>query len=223
MSAAPLPGVGATDPRIQTDATRPPWSAVALLLIPGVARCTAVAVAPHWAVTAAHCLHHRALGRAAPPSSIHLVFGYRSGDYTRLLIPDAIRLPAGADPAATEVRGSDVAFLHVAETLTDLLPPTAAGPGATVALGGFGQDRAERLAIDPACTLLAQVAAADQEPVLKHGCAGTRGVSGGALVVEPSPGTWRLAGMATAAQAGQSVGYAIPGARLATLLAALPP
>ena len=218
-----LPGLGAIDPRTEADQTGLPWSAVALLLIPGVARCTAVAVAPHWAVTAAHCINHRALGHAAPPSSIHLVFGYRSGDYTRLLVPTAIRLPAGADPAATEVRGTDVAFLHVAETLTDLLPPTDAGPGATVALGGYGQDRAERLAIDPHCTVLAQVPAADHAPVLQHGCSGTRGVSGGALAMEVAPGTWRLAGMAVAAQIGGAGGYAVPGGRLATLLAALPP
>lgn len=228
MSAAPVPGVGlpglgTIDPRTPADQTSLPWSAVALLLVPGVARCTAVAVAPHWAVTAAHCIHHRALGHAAPPSSIHLVFGYRSGDYTRLFIPDAIRLPAGADPAATQVRGTDVAFLHVVETLTDLLPPTVAGPGAAVALGGFGQDRAERLAIDPACTVLAEVQAADAQPVLQHGCTGTRGVSGGALATEVAPGTWRLAGMAIAAQLAGAGGYAVPGGRLATLLAALPP
>lgn len=213
-----LPGVGRFDPRMEVDDRRPPWSAVALLLVPRVSRCTAVAVAKHWMATAAHCLYSRAGGRVVPPGSVHLLFGYRSGDFVALKHPDAIRAAAGADPSARGVRGSDLVLLHVADALTDVLVPIAAVAGTPVQLGGFGQDRAERLVIDPDCTVSGAVQPADGRPLLRHDCSGTRGTSGGALVVRTGLGSWALAGLQVAAEPGRSSGYAVPGATVAALL-----
>ena len=221
-ASPPVPGVGQFDPRVQADPTRPPWSAIALLLVPGVSRCTAVAVAPHWMATAAHCLYSRALGHVVPAGSVHLLVGYRSGDYRQLMLADAVHLAPGAEPGAHEPRGSDLALLHVADTLTAILPPASVPPGAAMQLGGFGQDRAERLVIDPDCTVSGAVPGADGQPLLQHDCSGTRGTSGGALVVRTGADRWNLAGVQVAAELGRSAGLAIPGERIAALLGTLP-
>ena len=213
-----LPGVGRFDPRVEADPALPPWSAIALLLIPRVSRCTAVAVAPHWIATAAHCVYNRALDRVAPAPSIHLLLHYRSGDYSQLLSPDALRFPSGADPGLHALRGSDFVLLHVPATLTDILPPVAAPPGTAMQLGGFGQDRAERLVIDPDCTVSGTVPGTDGQDLLRHDCSGTRGTSGGALVVRTGPNQWGLAGVQVAAELGRSAGFAVSGARIAAIL-----
>lgn len=184
-------------------------------------------VAPHWAVTAAHCLGVRVLGHVAPPSAIHLLLGYRDGAYLHHLIPDAVRVAndAASDQALPESgnhRGRDIALLHFAEALPDVLPPDPAplAVGTGITLGGYGGDRAERLAVDPDCKAEGYATDIDRQPVLWHDCAGTRGTSGGALVTHDARG-WRLAGMQVAGNKAGAGGLAIPGFVVARLLAAV--
>lgn len=199
-----------------------PWSAVGRLQLPGLARCTAVMVAPHWAVTAAHCLGVTRLGHVAPPSAVHLLMGYADGSYVRHIVSDAVHvdLDAATDPGAH--RGRDFALLHFAEAATDFLPPDTAAlsPGAILQLGGYGQDRAERLAIDPACTMRGYQADSDRNPLLLHDCNGTRGTSGGA-VISRVDGTWRLVGVAVAGNANGAGGVAVPAMTVAGAVARL--
>ncbi len=228
--AALLPGVGPADPRIGADPAVIPWAAIGRLQIPGASRCTAVMVAAHWAVTAAHCLGVRRLGHLAPASAIHLLLGYRDGAFGRHLVPDLVRVEARAavDALAPDMagnRGRDVALLHFAEAVGPTLAPetTALAPGTPLALAGYGQDRAERLAVDPECAVRGYAADARGQPTLLHDCAGTRGTSGGAVLAQAADGRWRLAGVQVAGRLAGPGGEAVPGFVVARLLgAALP-
>lgn len=196
-----------------------PWAAMGRLQVPGVSRCTAVMIDPHWAVTAAHCLGAKVLGHVAPSSAVHLLLGYTDGTFARHLQPDAIHIDpvAAADPAAH--RGSDLALLHFAAAVEPVLSLETAPltPGDALQLGGYGQDRAERLAVDPFCAIRAYARDGDGRAVLMHDCAGTRGASGGA-VLSGGRGSWRLAGVAVAAHSDGAGGEAVPAFTVAALL-----
>ncbi len=214
-----LPGIGPHDPRVGADPRSAPWSAVARVNIPGVSRCTAVFVAAHWAATAAHCLGQRMLGHAAPASAIHVLLGYADGAYTRHLQPDAVHVDPDAAEGPGRHWGSEVALLHFTEAVDDVLPPMA-GPvaaGTALALAGYGQDRAERLLVDRACTAQPTAADDDGRPVLVHDCNGTWGTSGGAVVAWAT-GRWWLAGVQVAARSDGPGGLAAPASAVTRLL-----
>ena len=222
LPVEPLPGLGLHDPRVGVDPTVMPWAAVARLNVPGVSRCSAVMIASHWAVTAAHCLYSKSLGHVVPPSAIHILTGYANGTFARHMIADAVRLPDGADPGGPALRGTDFALLHVAETVNQTLPPNAqaAPPGATLVVGGYGQDRSERVLIDPGCAARGTTPGQDGQPVLMHDCAATRGTSGGPVLMRDGAGAWRLAGLQIAAYTHSTGGAAVPAEAIARLLAA---
>ena len=188
--------------------------------VPGVARCTAVFVAAHWAVTAAHCLGAKQLGHPAPASAVHVLLGYVDGRFSRHLQPDAVRVDAGVAAEPEVHRGSDVALLHFAEAVTDVLPvaPGVVAAGTRLALGGYGQDRAERLLVDADCAAEGMATDGDGRPLLVHGCNGTRGTSGGAVLAE-FDGAWRLVGVQVGAFTDRAGGVAVPGGRVAAMLA----
>ncbi len=177
-------------------------------------------VAPHYAVTAAHCLGVRRLGHVAPPGAVHLLLGYADGMFVRHMVADAIDVApdAAGDPEAH--RGRDIALLHFAEPVAATLrvDPAPLPAGALLTLGGYGQDRAERLAVDPHCSALGYDVDPDGAPLLHHDCSGTRGSSGGAVLTEAG-GTWRLAGVQVAGRREGAGGWAVPGALVARMLA----
>ena len=214
-----LPGVGARDPRIVADPHVMPWAAVARLQVPGVSRCTAVIVAPNFAVTAAHCLTKAGLGHFVQPGSIHLLLGYDAGSFVRHIVPDAVILPAGADASGLGPRAADFAVLHFAGPARDVLPLDvgAVTPGAGLYLAGFNQDRVERLGVDPGCRALGYVRGSGDQPLLAHDCTGTRGTSGGPVLVADGHGAFRVVGIQVAAHAGTG-GVAVPAAAVAALL-----
>ena len=206
-----LPGVGGSDPRISADPGKAPWSAVLRLQVAGVSRCTAVMVGPAWAATAAHCLWNKRLGRVVPVGSVHLLFGYDAGGFTRHAVPDGMRFAPGADAAAGGPRGTDLVLLHVSPAVLEFVPPVrgAVPPGTPLQMAGFGQDRAERLVVDPGCRALGMVSDGAGAPLLRHDCSGTRGSSGGPVLVMTGEG-WRLAGVQVGAGLGAG-GVAVPG------------
>ena len=215
--------MGAIDPRVGVNVSAMPWAATGRLQVPGVSRCTAVVIDPHWAVTAAHCLGERVLGHVAPPGAVHLLLGYADGAFARHLQPDAIRVDtaAAADPEAH--RGADFALLHFVAAISSVLPidTVALAPGEPLVLGGYGQDRAERLAVDPECRAKGYQADADGKPLLLHDCAGTRGASGGAVLSRRGD-VWRLAGVVSAALGDAAGGVAVPGFAVSRMLDGVP-
>jgi protease YdgD len=94
------------------------------------------------------------------------------------------------------------------------LPVVEAAPGMEAMLGGWQRDRAHALLADTAC----RIESRGQDvagPLLIHGCAATRGSSGGPLLVRVGEG-WAVAGVQVAARGDARGGVAVP-ARLIPL------
>lgn len=221
--AAGLPGIGSGEARISVDALAMPWAAVARVQVPGVSRCTGFLVGPQTVVTAAHCLYGRRFGHFMPPTSVHVLLGYADGAFARHEVAAFYRIAEGYEPLMPGGQGADLAAL----TLT----APVAGPGGSLMLaekpvptasplmlGGYGQDRAERIAADLSCRSLGYTAGADGGLMLVHDCAGTRGTSGGPVLVQ-TPAGWRVAGVQVAANRAGAGGLAVPAAAVHALLA----
>lgn len=199
-----------------------PWSAVARLQIPGVSRCTAVLIEPTVAVTAAHCVYGRRLGRFVPPGSIHALFGYDAGRYARHAVVESYAVMPGFNPQGQYGGGADLALIRFNKPVSDRVVPLApdARAGMPIMLGGYGQDRQEVVLADPACTTRGISQGWDNRPMLVHDCQGTRGTSGGPVFSRLPDGTWALAGVQVASNTYGVGGAAVPVATVRAMLAA---
>jgi len=200
-AAAPLPGVGLSDGRQAVSSAAAPWSALARLQVPGMARCTAVMVAPRIALTAGHCLWSDRLLRWVRPDTVYVLAGYERGRFTGLARAQTYRIAPGND---------------VAEIILDrpLANPVlgfawAPPPGTPAMLGGYNQDRNEIIEADTRCRILS-----DNGLLVRHDCEGTHGTSGAPLLVRGSDGIWQIGGIQTAAFVGQRGGIAVAMASL---------
>jgi len=199
VGGAGLPGLGATDPRVEVDVSQPPWRAVGRVQTELGGRCTGFLVAPAVVLTAAHCLFLPRVGHFIQPHSVHFVVGYAFGVFAGHARVVAYRVADGADWAALRLD----APLGAGGRVLPLLPRPLE-PGAAVALGGYDRDRAEVMTADLACHVIAQVGTS-----LRHDCAGTSGTSGAPLLYRDPAGTWWVAGLQVAAVVGQVGGMAL--------------
>ncbi len=199
-----------------------PWAALARLQVPGVSRCTAFLIDPQTAVTAAHCLYGRALGRLVPAASVHLLVGYDRGRYARHVVAASYAVAPGYDPASGAGAGAlDLAVVRLSQpaAVPGQALPLADGPlapGTAVMLGGYGQDRAEAVLADTGCRVLGY-AGAGAAAMLVHDCEGTRGTSGAPVLMRNADG-WRAAGVQATGRADAAGGTAIPADRIRALL-----
>ena len=179
-------------------------------------------VAPTFAATALHCLISRALGHVVPAQSIHLLFGYGADGFTRHAVAERVILPANAEPFARGPRADDIALVQIHEPVRDILQPSTipVPPGASLRLGGYAQDRAERLTVDPDCPARGYVRDAAGQLLLLHGCSGTHGTSGGPLLTRDAAGGWHLVGLEIGGNKDGAGGVAVPGFTLAQFVAA---
>ena len=199
-----------------------PWAAVARLQVPGTSRCTAVLIGPQVAVTAAHCLYGRRLGRFVPASSINVLFAYDAGKFSQHRVAASYAVMPGYNPEAQFGGGSDLALVRFARPVGGQVVPLAedAGAGVQVMLGGYSQDRAEVVLADPACTTRGLSQGRDGRPMLVHDCSGTRGTSGGPVFSRLPDGTWALAGVQVVSNTYGVGGAAVPVSAVRALLAA---
>lgn len=231
-----LPGVGPGDRRAPVDATVDPWRSVVRVQTNLAGRCTGALVGRRTVVTAGHCLFNPRTRRFLQPSSLHVLFGYDRGDYTRHVTVARVATDPAYDPAGTPMLGGDWAVLTLAEPAPDSVPPLPISvmplrPGTPLMLGGYSQDRAQILMADSACHLLGETGG-----LLVHDCDATRGTSGGPLLVRMAEGAgvggvgangfgangggWAVAGVGVAAGNAPAVrNFAVPSARFAALLA----
>ena len=84
-------------------------------------------------------------------------------------------------------------------------------------LGGYGQDRAEAVLADTACTLQGY-AGGGRGAVLMHDCEGTRGTSGAPVLARDAARAWRVAGVQSTARMGGDGGTAVPASAIRLLL-----
>ena len=206
LGATPLPGVGTADGRRPVDPAAAPWNALARVQVPGVARCTAVLIGPRTALTAAHCLFSRHLGRLVPPDMVHVLTRYAREDFAAHALAVAYRIAPGQDVAAVTL----AAPIGAATLGFAALPR----PGTAAMLGGYNQDRIEVPEADLACHVL-DVGAG----LIRHDCAGTHGTSGAPLLVRNGDATWAVAGIETRAMVGGRGGIAVAAAALQAWLA----
>jgi len=214
-----LPGIGGDDRRVPVPLEEAPWRSLVRVQTNLGGRCTGALVAPNRVLTAAHCLFNARTRRFFPESSLHVLFGYARGDYSRHVTVSAVATDPAYDPAAARPDlAADWAVLTLAEAAPAAVPPLppAAGPlaaGTPVMLGGYSQDRAQILMADRACRVLGAGSG-----LIAHDCDATRGTSGGPLLVRDGAG-WAVGGVGVAAGRGpERRNFAVPTARFVTVL-----
>lgn len=212
-----LPGVGAHDPRIRVDLDAMPWRAVGKLQAASInsrALCTATLVGPSTVVTAAHCVFNRRTQRNFPPGSLHFLIGYNGGRYAGHAVGVSIKTGAGYDPRRpTETIGSDWALVSLDKSLgsEDRVLSIVSDPpddGANVMLGGYQQDHPLLLLADTQCRIDGRFVDTSGRLLLRHNCAGTRGVSGAPLLIYRG-GRWEVAAIEVAGETGIAQGVAV--------------
>lgn len=210
-----LPGIGGDDRRVAIDPGTMPWAALIRLQVPGAVRCTAFLIDPQTAVTAAHCLYSLRLGHFVPAGSVHLLLGYDKGSFAKHEVAGSYTVAPGYDPAAGPAAGTrDVAVVRLLQPMasssrTLLLVDAPLPPRTPLMLGGYGQDRAEAVLADNACTLLGY-AGRGSDAVLVHDCEGTHGTSGAPVLARDAAGVWRAAGVQVTGRTDGAGGTAIP-------------
>lgn len=213
-TSANLPGIG-MDGRREVNVDQPPWRIIGRLQAGGTMRCTAFLVAPSVIETAAHCLYIARTGHFWPASDVHFLLGYDRGQYRAHAVARRYLIPTGyvpSDPSRNPAADHATVVLdHPIADKADLLPIGRARPGKPVALAGYEQDRGERALADTHCHILdvslASSSVGGQARIVRHDCAGTRGVSGAPLLSKGTDG-WAVVGLATLAVSGKG-GYAV--------------
>ena len=203
-----LPGIGAVDRRVAVDPGQPPWDAIAKVQTNIGTRCTGALIAPGTVLTAAHCLYNRRTRALLQAGSLHVLFGYNRGDYRWHRMIARYTVGPGFDGAKSGPQVSDWVRLELDGVLPDLVVPLpiATGlpsPGATIAVAGYNQDRAQILMADLSCHITGTAMDAGR-PFVAHDCDATRGTSGGPLLVRQDGG-WAVIGINIGAAAGANL------------------
>jgi len=158
-------------------------------------------------LTAAHCLYNHLTGRLLQPVSVHVLFGYQRAGYRWHRLVTRVTAGNGFKGGKAQPPTADWAWLTLAEPVPIPPLPRYSGrvePGMAVALAGYNQDKAQLLMADPVCHVRQAGGA-----FLTHDCAGTRGTSGGPLLVRQEGG-WAVIGINIAAGAEANLALRTP-------------
>ena len=205
-----LPGLGPTAQRVMVDRDAPPWRALGRVQTELGERCTGFLLTPTLVATAGHCLYLPQVGHDIAPAHVHFLRGVELDTWRAHAQGLRLVVPPGYDPRREgETMPLDRAFVTLdrpAGDGSDLLriAATMPPPGAALVLGGYGQDREERLTADLHCHLVEAAGG-----LIRHDCAATRGTSGAPLLTETAPGEWRVIGIEVASYPDRPGGFAV--------------
>ena len=162
-----------------------PWSAIGKLNNSVGGSCTCTAVKQDLVLTAAHCIFNRRTGRFLQPGSLHLLFGYRRGEYTTHSRVTSYTLGPGYDPTnEMATMASDWAVLRLSEPLSATIRPLVLldrNPevGMRLMTASYGGVRPHVMTANTNCLLVGELPGS----VLEHDCGVSRGSSGAPLLI----------------------------------------
>jgi protease YdgD len=182
--------------REPVDVASYPWSAIGKLFNEAGGSCTGAIIARDKILTAAHCVTNSRTGRLLPPSTVHFMIGYRSGQAAVHARVASYETGAGYDPLRwIETMESDWVILTLTENLPKEIAPlklsqATAPVGTRAIIAGYPQDRAHKMTADRDCEL-----AGGAGRMMLHTCRGMRGYSGAPILVSGSDDEIEIAGI----------------------------
>jgi len=194
------PGIDAADDRVRVDITQMPWRAIGKVQTNLASSCTGTLVGARLVLTAGHCVYQKALRNLLPPSSLHFLAGFKSGDFAAHALVLRFEHAPGLLPylrGETKDIQNDWVIMVLDQKLGERLGtlPLARTPlalGTKLRTAGYSQDHRLLLMADLDCRVTQAAPAA--LALFGHDCEVTHGNSGGPILVQQD-GQWAVAGI----------------------------